>query len=95
MGKKGRLAKDKGRTKRVNTRKIINKMIHPQTRGKRGFRAELKKNSKVVEPLPTDERENLKFGSINIDGIDVQKHSAVQQLISSRGFDVGRSIYLK
>ena len=89
MGKKCKNSKDKRRAKRVNTKNIINKLIQPHTGVRRNIRKEKKRKKTNVDPIPVEKREHLKFGSININGIDLQKHSAVHQLINARGFDVG------
>ena len=95
MGKKCVNSKDKNRAKRVNTKKFFNKLVLPQTGGQRKYRTELKKKCKTVAPISAEDREYLKFGSINIDGIDLQKNSAIHKLINTRGFDVGRFITIK
>ena len=89
MGKKCKNSKDKRRAKKVNTKNIINKLTQPHTGARRNIRKENKIKKTNVDPLPVEEREHLKFGSININVIDLQKHSAVHQLINDRGFDVG------
>ena len=104
MGKKKRNyhhAKVKRRIRRANTAKIINKLLQSQTPSKRKIREEFKmkyKTTKSAKPPTQEKRETLKFGSINIDGIIMQKHSALQKLIFSRGFDVRiftKSFYYK
>ena len=88
MGKNFNHARLKKRIERSNTKKIVNKLLRSQTSAKRNFRMKNKiKNSRVLEP-PDEERGHLKFGSININGIDMQKHWAIKELIKTRGFDV-------
>ena len=87
MGKNFHHAQVKKRIERSKTKKILNKLLRSQTSAKRNFRLKSKLTStNIIQPQ--EEHESLKFGSINIDGIDIQKHWAVKELIRKRGFDV-------
>ena len=89
MGRNYNYAKSRKKKEKANTKKIVNKLLRAQTSAKRNFRLKAKMKRNKVLTAPEEDREQLKFGSINIDGIDIQKHWAITELIKSRGFDVG------
>ena len=39
-------------------------------------------------------KETLKFGSFNVNGLDIEARWAVEQLLDTRGFDVSRDYHI-
>ena len=90
MGKNYNPATIKRRIKRkANTAKIISKIVHNAEKGKRR-QARQRMKSKEVNSV---QLEKLKFGAINVDGLDLQTDAALKDLLASRDFDV-RSLIL-
>ena len=48
--------------------------------------------AKTITPSPTRAITTLKFGSFNVNGLDIEASWAVQQLLMTKGFDVGHII---
>ena len=51
------------------------------------MREKLQKQIRPKENIPST-KETLKFGSFNVNGLDIEARWAVEQLINTRGFDV-------
>ena len=77
---------------RQTSRKIVDRLTcnpkkHKQKKTK-AMRQKLQEQTPKT-PKPTTTPTILKFGSMNVNGLDVEASWAVQQLVSRRGFDVG------
>ena len=88
MPKKKHYTRVRNRLKKANTRKIVNKLVHVVSKKDR----QKKKTLEVTpihpkRPKPT----KLKFGSINVDGMDLQTDDAVRSIIIDREIDVSAS----
>ena len=83
----------KARSNRVQTNKIIDRItfIHKSTRTK--SKRSSGKSSEKVELLPITPAASLKFGSLNINGLDFEASLAVDQLLTTKGFDVSITIF--
>ena len=57
------------------------------------MRAKLQARKPSIQTQVTKE-EKLKFGSFNVNGLDIEVSWAVQQLLQNRGFDVSSPLYL-
>ena len=94
MGKNYNPATIKRRIKRKdNTAKIISKIVHNAERGKRRQARQRMKSKQVKDVVNSVQPEKLKFGAINVDGLDLQTDAALKDLLASRDFDV-RSLIL-
>ena len=51
-------------------------------------RAQRKKNSASLKNIPPENKIELKFGAININGVDEASGSVVQDLLTEREYDV-------
>ena len=80
-----------GRQTRVRTAKIMDRLTYTQPKHKRKETRKLRKTlqeKKVPPPKPTISRQAMKFGSFNVNGLNLEAGWAVQQLLNTRGFDV-------
>ena len=76
---------------RLRTAKVIDRLTYSPKKHKRkemrkrieALQAQKPLSQKAAEPNPT-----IKFGSFNINGLDLETGWAVEQLLISRGFDV-------
>ena len=90
MPRKKNGAKMRERFKKANTNKIISKITHVVDTDKverRSIRQnmKLKHTAKLINsPI----YKKLKFGSINVNGMDTQTDEAVRDIITKRGLDV-------
>ena len=77
---------------KAQTNKIISKLTYCPAKHKnkklREMRLKLQKK-KVQEPKIPRPTTKLKFGSFNVNGLDLEVGWTVQQLLRNRGFDVG------
>ena len=82
----------KRRIYRANTRKLVLKLPDPGRAKKaskqRNHRHELKGRKKQIVTEKTETPSSLKFGSINVDGLDIETEEAIRNLIEERKFDV-------
>ena len=89
-------ARDRGARKR--TTRTIDRLSYSHKKHKNKKRKEMRQKlqEKVLPATnPSDtNRENIKFGSFNINGLDLEAEWAVNQLLITRNFDVGKIIYL-
>ena len=83
------------RNKRVNklqTSKLLDKLTYNPKKHKqktaRKLREELQLKSSQVRNMSKPSHSSLKFGSHNINGLDLEASWAVQELLKTRGFDV-------
>ena len=81
-------SKVKRRIWRANTNKIIGKIVNNVAKEghRKKKRQTLNKIQECVNDLP--QYGKIKFGSINVNGLDDETTSAVKNIIESRGFDV-------
>ena len=80
-----------GRQTRVRTAKIMDRLTYTPTEHKRKETRKLRKTlqeKKVPPPKPTISRQAMKFGSFNVNGLNLEAGWAVQQLLNTRVFDV-------
>ena len=86
----------KARSNRVQTNKIIDRItFNPQKHGnkvKKKLRQKLGKGSTAPQ-LPITPAASLKFGSLNINGLDLEASWAVDQLLTTKGFDVSITFF--
>ena len=68
----------------------FNPMKHKQ-KEKRNLRQELQKKS-IPTQIPKTPSTSLKFGSFNINGLDLETSWAAGELLEKRGFDVRKTI---
>ena len=90
-------ARHKAKTKpKIQTTKLMDRLTYNPKKHKqrkvRDMRERLQRKAPppVSKPLPPPTK--LKFGSFNVNGLDLEASWAVQQLLDKRGFDV--SIFL-
>ena len=73
------------------TSKIIDRLTYSPKKHKNKKRREMtEKLQAMVRPkdnIPVI-KETLKFGSFNVNGLDIEARWAVEQIINTRGFDV-------
>ena len=75
------------------TAKILDRITHSPEKHKHKYVEKLRRklatrvdpDEKTIPTSPT----SIKFGSININGLDLEASWAVDQLLTTRGFDVG------
>ena len=75
------------------TSKIIDRLTYSPKKHKNKKRREMtEKLQAMVLVRPKDHipviKETLKFGSFNVNGLDIEARWAVEQIINTRGFDV-------
>ena len=89
--------KQQGRLAYKRTTKIIDRLTYSPARHKnkkvRDMRAKLQARKPSI-PTRVIKEEKLKFGSFNVNGLDIEVSWAVQQLLQNRGFDVSSPLYL-
>ena len=77
------------------TGKIIDRLVYCPEKQKQKYTKKLRKKlesraDKVVKAVPAPST-SIKFGSININGLDLEASWAVDQLLSTRGYDVAQN----
>jgi hypothetical protein len=81
----------KNRDKKPQTNKIIDRITYnPETHKQkvtRNLRQKLQRK-KIPQPNQALPPTSLKFGSFNINGLDLETCWAVKELLTKRGFDV-------
>ena len=73
-------------------RKIIDRLTYnPKKHKQKKTRAMRQKLQEQIQPTPKPiiTPTTITFGSMNVNGLDVEASWAVQQLLHHRGFDVG------
>ena len=77
---------------KAQTNKIISKLTYCPAKHKnkklREMRTKLQKK-RAQEPRSSRRTTTLKFGSFNVNGLDLEVGWTIQQLLKNRGFDVG------
>ena len=77
--------------KRQNNSKIVDRLTYNPKKHKLKKTRDLRKKlqEKILpSPKPVITPTTIKFGSMNVNGLDVEATWAVQQLLDHRGFDV-------
>ena len=79
------------RQAKKHTTKLIDRLTYSPSKHKnkkvRELRARLQKKDPVIAK-PEVQDTTIKFGSFNVNGLDLEVGWAVEQLLSNRGFDV-------
>ena len=79
------------RMHRARTNKLLDRLTYIPKRHKQKVRRQLRQNLKQ-KALPPDKpappSTSLKYGSFNINGLDLEASWAVEELLNKRGFDV-------
>ena len=83
---------------RLKSNKVISRLTycpqkHKQLKTK-NLRQKLQNRNLPQSPIPLPPPTKLKFGSFNVNGLGIDTCWSVQQLLDTRGFDVG-SNYLR
>ena len=82
---------------KLRTSKTMDKLSYSPNKHKneksKKMRAELQAKNKSLENNPSS-KASLKFGSFNVNGLDLDSGWAIQQILTNRGFDVSL-LYLK
>ena len=81
----------KRRLRKANTNKIIGKITYSPKKHKQALTKKLRRNLQTKDPIvhnPVVEHVSIKFGSININGLDMEAGWAVEQLIAKKKLDV-------
>ena len=73
-------------SKKIVDRITYNPMKHKQLATK-NFRAKLQQK-KIVNSPSSPPSPKIKFGSFNVNGLDIEAAWAIEQLLTKRGFDV-------
>ena len=94
MSKKSNFARRKARIKKANTKQIVSKLIHNtqkvgvNKRRRQNFRKRAQQYiSDTINP------DKLKFGAINVDGLDLETDMALRDMLETRDFDVSNVEY--
>ena len=79
--------------KRIQTNKIIDRLLYDGKKKRKtgpcSKRLANKTKSDESTPItPLDTQPNLKFGSFNVRGLDLETFWAVEEIVLSRNFDV-------
>ena len=85
------MRKKKAIQARVETRKIVDRITYNPIKHKNKFTRGLRKKLQQKEmqtPAPPKPSASLNFGSLNINGLDIEAAWAVEQLLTNKGFDV-------
>ena len=76
---------------KTNSKKIVDKITYNPIKHKqlatRTLRAKLQQKN-IPKTIPAPPSPKLKFGSFNVNGLDIEAAWAVEQLLTKRGFDV-------
>ena len=79
------------RRAKKRTTKIVDRLTYSPKNHKKKEVREMKKKLQAKEPTkitPPIISQTLKFGSFNVNGLDLEAGWAVEKLITNRGFDV-------
>ena len=84
------------RAKKPNTSKIIDRLTYSPHKHKQKFTNKLRTHLQARAPTVTAPTvappQSIKFGSININGLDLEANWAIEQLITKKKFDVSIKI---
>ena len=83
---------------RISRKKIVDRITYDPNKHKqrktREWRQKLQRQSIVTPPSPPKPSSRIKFGSLNVNGLDTESTWAVEQLLRKREFDVSfHSVY--
>ena len=85
----GRYAKNRPK---AQTNKLVSRITYNPQKHKnlkvRQMREKLQQREAIKEPPISHPKTQVKFGSFNVNGLDMEVGWAVQQLLQTRGFDV-------
>ena len=81
--------------KKANTAKIISKIVYHREKETRRQAKQRMNNKQINGAVISIEPDKLKFGAINVDGLDLQTDAALKDLLASRDFDVRLLIITK
>ena len=76
---------------RMRTNKILDKITYKPEKHKQKFRKALRKklqNRPDAPSIPKENVEFIKFGSFNINGIDVESNLAIEKILEQEDLDV-------
>ena len=79
---------------KARTNKIIDRLTYSPNKHKQKKTKDLRKKLQaktLPDSLPLAPLKTLKFGSFNVNGLDIESSWAVEQLLDRRGYDV--SVY--
>ena len=85
------LLRHKKNTKKPQTNKILDRLTFTPKKHKQKTRRKLRQQpqeKKPPTPKPSSPTITLKFGSFNINGMDLETSWAVEELLRTCGFDV-------
>ena len=78
--------------RKADSRKILSRITYNLKKHKqrktRELRKKLQQKESPAPPSPPHVSDTLKFGSFNVNGLDVEAAWAVENLVKDRGFDV-------
>ena len=76
----------------MQTNKVMDRLTYCPRKHKQKFVKTLRKNLQQqtipISPQPVTPPTHIKFGSFNVNGLDLEASWAVQELLEKRGFDV-------
>ena len=78
------------------TSKIVDRLTYSPSKHKNKQRRKMRESLSAREPQVIDApatKETLKFGSFNVNGLDIEARWAVEQLLDTRSFDVSRDYH--
>ena len=78
------------------TTKIIDRLTYSPNKHKNKKKRKMRENLRAMDPQTIEApvlKETLKFGSFNVNGLDIEARWAVEQLLDTRGFDVSRDYH--
>ena len=79
------------RLKRANTNKIPDRVTYSPNKHKQKYTRKLRdklQSKPTVDVTSTPSSSSIRFGSMNINGLDMEANWAVEQLIAKKKFDV-------
>lgn len=78
--------------RKAETRKIVGRITYNPAKHKnqklRALRRKLQEKTVPIPPQAPDPPKELKFGSFNVNGLNLEAAWAVEKLVTERGFDV-------
>ena len=84
-------ARIKRRLKKANTNKIVGRLTYSPQKHKQQYTKKLRENlqskTPATSPISTPPI-SIKFGSININGLDLEASWAIEQFLTKKKFDV-------
>ena len=81
------------RHRKPNTNKITDRLTYNPLKHKQKKTSALRQKlqqKKIHPPKPVPQHPVLRFGSFNVNGLDLEASWAVEQLLKTRGFDVSQ-----